>query len=134
MEVLVVDYGAGNLTSVIKALRAVGSSPVTGVGPDVVARASAVVIPGVGHFSQTASIDDRARDALRTAIAGGVPLLGICLGLQWLFDGSDEAPAAAGLGVFKGRCFDLGSDRGQTGVRPGSDQGQTGVRPGSDRG
>ena len=134
MKVLVVDYGAGNLTSVMKALRAVGASPVPGSGAEAVARASAIVIPGVGHFSQTASIDEHARDAIRTAIAGGVPVLGICLGLQWLFDGSDEAPATAGLGVFKGRCFDLGSDRGQTGVRPGSDQGQTRVRPGSDQG
>jgi len=132
MEVLVLDYGAGNLTSVMKALRAVGASPVTGAGADAVTRASAIVIPGVGHFAQTASIDDRARDAIGTAIACGVPLLGICLGLQWLFDGSDEAADVAGLGVFEGRCFDLGSDRGQTGVRPRSDQGQTRVRPGSD--
>ena len=114
MEALVVDYGAGNLTSVMKALRAVGASPVSGSGAQAVARATAIVIPGVGHFSQTASIDDRARDAVRTAIARGVPVLGICLGLQWLFDGSDEAPAVAGLGVFQGRCFPLGSDRGQT--------------------
>ena len=134
MEVLVVDYGAGNLTSVMKALRAVGASPVTGAGAKAVARARAIVIPGVGHFSQTASIDDRARDAIGAAIARGVPLLGICLGLQWLFDGSDEAPAIAGLGVFEGRCFDLGSDRGQTGVRPGFDRGQTRVRLGSDQG
>jgi glutamine amidotransferase len=125
MEVLVVDYGAGNLASVMKALRAVGASPVIGAGAEAVAGAAAIVIPGVGHFSQTTSIDDRARDAIRVAIAGGVPVLGICLGLQWLFDGSDEAPAVAGLGVFNGRCFDLGSDRGQTGVRLGSDQGQT---------
>ncbi|HVQ41771.1 MAG TPA: imidazole glycerol phosphate synthase subunit HisH [Vicinamibacterales bacterium] len=107
MEVLVLDYGAGNLTSVMKALRAVGASPVTGAGADAVTRASAIVIPGVGHFAQTASIDDRARDAIGTAIACGVPLLGICLGLQWLFDGSDEAADVAGLGVFPGRCFSL---------------------------
>jgi glutamine amidotransferase len=134
MEVLVVDYGAGNLTSVMKALRAVGASPVAGAGAEAIARASAIVIPGVGHFSRTASIDDRARDAIRNVIAGGMPVLGICLGLQWLFEGSDEAPTVAGLGVFQGRCFALGSDRGQTGVRPGSDGGQTRVQPGSDRG
>jgi imidazole glycerol-phosphate synthase subunit HisH len=112
MEVLVVDYGAGNLTSVMKALRAVGASPVAGAGTEAVARASAIVIPGVGHFSQTASIDDKARDAIRTAIARGRSVLGICLGLQWLFDGSDEALDVAGLGVFQGRCFDLVSHRG----------------------
>ena len=114
MEVLVLDYGAGNLTSVMKALRAVRASPVTGAGADSIARAEAIVIPGVGHFSQTASIDERARRAIRDAIAAGVPVLGICLGLQWLFDGSDEAPDAAGLGVFQGRCFDLGFDPGLT--------------------
>ena len=135
MEVLVVDYGAGNLTSVMKALRAVGASPVAGAGAEAIARAPAIVIPGVGHFSRTASIDDRARDAIRNVIDGGVPVLGICLGLQWLFDGSDEAPTVAGLGVFQGRCFALGSDRGQTGVRPGSDQGQTtrAAKSGSER-
>src|SRR5688572_14853169 len=114
MEVLVVAYGAGNLASVMKALRAVGASPVTAAGAEAIARAAAIVIPGVGHFSQTASIDGRARDAIGDAIAVDVPVLGICLGLQWLFDGSDEAPAAPGLGVFEGRCFDLGSDRGLT--------------------
>jgi glutamine amidotransferase len=118
MEVLVVDYGAGNLTSVMKALRAVGACPVAGAGAESVARASAIVIPGVGHFSQTASIDDRARDAIRTAMARGRPVLGICLGLQWLFEGSDEARAVAGLGVFQGRCFDLGSDRGANDLTP----------------
>jgi glutamine amidotransferase len=133
MEVLVIDYGAGNLTSVMKALRAVGAEPASAAGADAVARASAILIPGVGHFSQTAKIGARARDAIRAAVARGVPLLGICLGLQWLFEGSDEAPAP-GLGIFPGRCFPLGSDRGQTGVRPGSDRGQTRVRPGSDRG
>ena len=114
MDVLVVDYGAGNLTSVMKALRAIGSSPVSGAGAEAIARASAIVIPGVGHFSQTASIDERARDATRAAIARGVPVLGICLGLQWLFEGSDEAPDIAGLAIFEGHCFHLGSDWGQT--------------------
>jgi glutamine amidotransferase len=114
MEVLVVDYGAGNLTSVMKALRAVGCSPVAGGGRQAIARATAIVIPGVGHFSRTASIDARARDALRAAISRSVPVLGICLGLQWLFDGSEEAPEVAGLGVFSGRCFHLGSDQGLT--------------------
>ena len=89
--------------------RAVGASPVSGAGADAIARADAIVVPGVGHFSQTARSTQRARDAIRAAIARGVPLLGICLGLQWLFEGSDEAPDVAGLGIFQGRCFDLGS-------------------------
>jgi len=100
-----VDYGAGNLTSVIKALRAVGAdvrvtNTVEGVGD-----ARALVIPGVGHFAATASLGPAWRTAVMSAIAGGTPTLGICLGMQWLFEGSEEAPEVPGLGLIAGRCF-----------------------------
>jgi glutamine amidotransferase len=107
MTMAVLDYGAGNVTSVIKALSVVGASPrVATSGSDLLA-ADSIVVPGVGHFGATRSIDEAARAAVVAAIDRGVPVLGICLGLHWLFDGSDEAPDAAGLGVFSGRCFAL---------------------------
>ena len=107
MTITILDYGAGNVTSVIKALSAVGASPrVATAGSDLHA-ADGIVVPGVGHFGETRSIDEAGRAAVMTAIERGVPVLGICLGLHWFFDGSDEAPDAGGLGVFPGRCFAL---------------------------
>ena len=64
-------------------------------------------MPGVGHFGATAFLDDAWRDAIQAAVADGVPLLGICLGLQWLFEGSEEAPASPGSARSQGRCIRL---------------------------
>ena len=68
------------------------------------------MIPGVGHFNATAGLRTEWRAAIQRRIAAGTGLLGICLGLQWLFDGSDEAPGLSGLGVFPGSCFRLRGD------------------------
>ena len=97
--IALVDYGAGNLTSVRKALTAVGASFWTPASPEELAPATGIIVPGVGHFSATAALDDSWKDAIRASLARGVPLLGICVGLQWLFEGSTEAPGVAGLGV-----------------------------------
>jgi glutamine amidotransferase len=103
----VLDYGAGNLASVARALEAAGARPrVTSAAADL-AVADAVVIPGVGHFGATRAISSDARVAVRAAIDRGTPVLGICLGMQWLFEGSDEAPDTPGLGLVPGRCFAL---------------------------
>jgi glutamine amidotransferase len=102
-----VDYGAGNLTSVIKGLKAVGASIRVVARPDELGGFEALVIPGVGHFSATRSLDDPWRRAVRDRIDAGLPLLGICLGMQWLFEGSDEAPDLPGFGLLAGRCFRL---------------------------
>jgi glutamine amidotransferase len=102
-----VDYGAGNLTSVIKGLTAAGGSVRVIADPAQLAGLTAIVIPGVGHFSATARLDDTWRTAVRERIDAGVPLLGVCLGLQWLFEGSEEAPELGGLGLLSGRCFRL---------------------------
>jgi glutamine amidotransferase len=67
----------------------------------------AIVVPGVGHFSATAPLDRRFKPAILSHVRAGRPLLGICLGLQWLYDGSDEAPSVPGLGVIPGSCFRL---------------------------
>ena len=102
--IALVDYGAGNLTSVRKALIAVGASFWTPGSPKELGQADGIIVPGVGHFSVTSSLDDVWKDAIRAALARGVPLLGICVGLQWLFEGSTEAPGVAGLGVIPGTC------------------------------
>jgi len=110
MTVTLVDYGAGNPASVIKAFAAAGAN--MRIARDLAGSsdATALVIPGVGHFQATSALDPAWRDAIRMRIASGAAVLGICLGLQWLFDGSDEAPDLAGLGAFHGRCFQLRGD------------------------
>ena len=102
-----VDYGAGNLASVRKALRACGADVVEPEGPADLDAASAIVLPGVGHFAATASLDGPWREAIRRRLEAGVPFLGICLGMQWLFEGSDEAPSVEGLGWLPGRIARL---------------------------
>jgi glutamine amidotransferase len=102
--IALLDYGAGNLTSVRKALSAVGAAHVTPALPDELLGATGIVIPGVGHFGATRAIDAPWRAAILAAVERGVPLLGICLGMQYLFDGSDEAPGTPGLGLIAGRC------------------------------
>ena len=106
--IAVVDYGAGNLTSVRKALGAIGAAIWTPTEPAELERAAGIIVPGVGHFSSTARLDDPWRRGIRGALGRSVPLLGICVGLQWLFDGSTEAPDVAGLGVLPGTCAHLG--------------------------
>jgi glutamine amidotransferase len=106
--IALVDYGAGNLTSVRKALSAIGASVWTPTVPGELGRAHGIIVPGVGHFDATRNLSDDWRTAIRTMAGDGVPLLGICVGLQWLFEGSEEAPGVAGFGTFRGRCFLLG--------------------------
>jgi glutamine amidotransferase len=103
--IALVDYGAGNLTSVRKALAAVGAQVWTPSVPGELGRAHGIVVPGVGHFDTTKGLDDDWRTAIKTMVSDGVPLLGICVGLQWLFEGSEEAPDTSGICAFKGTCF-----------------------------
>lgn len=103
--IAVVDYKAGNLTSVMKALRAVGADAVLSGEPEVVLNASKIILPGVGHFAATQFLQDHGLEqAIRERVQAGVPFLGICVGLQWLFGGSTEAPDVQGLGAFDGMC------------------------------
>ena len=106
--IALIDYRAGNLTSVRKALAAVGADVLTPEQPGQLRDAAGVIVPGVGHFGSTRTLDASWIDAIRERLNEGVPLLGICLGMQWLYESSDEAPALAGLGVFSGRCARLG--------------------------
>jgi glutamine amidotransferase len=105
--IALIDYDAGNLTSVRKGFAAVGAPLFTPAAPGELLGASAIVVPGVGHFDATRAIADGWRDAIARAVQGGTPLLGICLGLQWLFEGSEEAADVPGLGALPGRCTRL---------------------------
>lgn len=102
--IALVDYGAGNLTSVRKALGAVGARFWTPTHASEIDGATGVIVPGVGHFGVTAALDDSWRAAILEAMERSVPLLGICVGMQWLFEGSTEAPDIPGLGVVHGCC------------------------------
>jgi glutamine amidotransferase len=104
--IAVIDYKAGNLTSVVKALRFLGADDVIVTqSPEDVLKADKIVLPGVGHFQATQLLEDlRLTQATRDAVAKGTPFLGICVGLQWLYEGSTEAPGTAGLGHFAGQC------------------------------
>lgn len=87
----------------MKGLRATGAEPRVVRAPAELTAATGVVVPGVGHFDATRSLGAEWRAAVRDAMGRGVPLLGICLGMQWLYAGSDEAPDVDGLGIFDGR-------------------------------
>ena len=108
--IAVVDYRAGNLTSVLKGLTAAGAHGFVTDDAAAIAGADAVVVPGVGHFAATAAISAGMRGALRGTVEARRPLLGVCLGLQFLFDGSEEAPDVPGLGLLPGRCVLLQGD------------------------
>lgn len=110
MIVALIDYKAGNLTSVRKALTSLGAEILTPESPADLARADAIIVPGVGHFEATAALDATWHTAIRARLEADVPLLGICLGQQWLFEGSEEAPDVPGLGVLPGRCVKLTPD------------------------
>jgi glutamine amidotransferase len=108
--IALIDYGAGNLTSVRKALTALGADFAVPRVPADIDGARAVIVPGVGHFAATAALEGQWRDAIAAKVDDGTPLLGICLGLQWLFEGSDEAPDVRGLGVLRGQIVRLRGD------------------------
>jgi imidazole glycerol-phosphate synthase subunit HisH len=105
--IALIDYRAGNLTSVKKALATLGAVVRVPESPDDLADAAGIIVPGVGHFGATRALDSRWVEAILGRVGEGRPLLGICLGMQWLFEGSDEAPEVAGLGVLSGRCYRL---------------------------
>jgi imidazole glycerol-phosphate synthase subunit HisH len=103
--IAIVDYGAGNLRSVQKALDSLEQENVISSDPGQVSRASKIMLPGVGHFASTASLNRLGlQKAIMDALERGTPFLGICVGMQWLYQGSAESPATAGLGILPGCC------------------------------
>jgi glutamine amidotransferase len=103
--IAIVDYGAGNLNSVKKAFDYLGVDVVVTDESQTVIAADKLVLPGVGHFSSLRALDCAGvRQAVLQAASGGKPFLGICLGMQWLFDGSEECNELAGAGIVSGKC------------------------------
>ena len=110
LKVTIVDYDAGNTLSVIRALEKVGARVNLTPDPEEVETADAVVLPGVGAFGDCMrKLKERGMDgACLEAYRTGKPFLGVCVGLQVLFKGSEESPGAAGLGVLSGRVVRFG--------------------------
>jgi glutamine amidotransferase len=103
--IAIVDYGAGNLVSVEKALDWLKAQCIITSDPAQVAKAAKIVLPGVGHFASTAALERSGlRDAISDSIGRGTPFLGICVGMQWMFERSQESPETPGLGVLDGEC------------------------------
>jgi imidazole glycerol-phosphate synthase subunit HisH len=109
-RVTIFDYGAGNLHSLAKAVAAFGTAPVIEEDPVRAVEADVLLLPGVGAFTPAAERLAPGRGAMRAALEGGLPCLGICLGMQLLFDASDEGPGA-GLGVIPGRVERIHAER-----------------------
>jgi len=103
--IAIVDYGAGNLVSVKKAIDWLGQECIITSDPAQVAAATKVVLPGVGHFTSTESLERTGlKKAIADSIERGTPFLGICVGMQWMFAGSEESTSTRGLGLFAGEC------------------------------
>jgi imidazole glycerol phosphate synthase glutamine amidotransferase subunit len=109
--IALIDYGAGNVPSVERALQKIGATSKRVTKPDELPGVCAMILPGVGHYSAIIRALDRnnLRSAVLDAIARGVPFLGICLGLQALYTNSEEAPDLSGLGLFDGSVRSLPS-------------------------
>ena len=109
MIATLIDYGAGNVTSVARALRRLGAEVRATNQPEDITTASCLILPGVGHCAALlGSLDAHGlRHPLLTAISRGTPFLGICLGLQALYQNSDEAPDLQGLNILHGRVKQL---------------------------
>lgn len=112
--VAIIDYGAGNLQSVKKALDFLGYESVITQDKEIIESASHVILPGVGSFGDAmASIRERnLEDVIKNAASGKKPFLGICLGLQLLFEESEESPNVKGLGIFNGKIITIPKDNG----------------------
>ena len=126
MRVSIFDYGAGNIHSLAKAIAAYGANVVVEPDPARAIDTDVLVLPGVGAFGAAADRLEPGRDAMRAALVGGLPCLGICLGMQLLFDTSDEStPNARGLAIFDGRVTRLRARRipqiGWNSIEPAGD-------------
>ena len=103
--IAIIDYDAGNIKSVEKALLSIGETPVLTRDPEVILQADHIILPGVGSFGDAMENLNKFGliDVIHEAINRKIPFLGICLGLQLLFESSEETPGVAGLGILKGK-------------------------------
>ena len=129
--IALIDYGAGNLTSVRKALAHLGAPVTTPAAPADLAEAAGVIVPGVGNFEVTAALGADWRAAIRDHIARERPMLGICVGMQWLFDGSAEAPGHPGLELLAGTCLLLVDEEGVAAGTGGAQSNRDAARTGA---
>jgi glutamine amidotransferase len=103
--IAIIDYKAGNLASVKKAFDHIGAESVVTDDASIARNADKLVLPGVGHFASTQALASSGlRAAIQESIAHRKPFLGICVGMQWMLNGSSEAPDAAGLGAINAKC------------------------------
>ena len=109
MNLTLIDYGAGNVPSVERALQRLGATAQRANSAECISKAEALLLPGVGHYAALARALDQQnlRSPLLDAIHRGIPFLGICLGLQVLFQSSEEAPELQGLNLLRGRICAL---------------------------
>ncbi|WP_348304432.1 imidazole glycerol phosphate synthase subunit HisH [Methanothrix sp.] len=107
MRIIIVDYGMGNLFSIYNALEYVGGNPKIARDPEELAGAKGIVVPGVGAFGSCMNQLSRFSDSLLSCFQVGVPMLGICVGMQVLFQESEESPGAPGLGWIEGKVVRL---------------------------
>jgi glutamine amidotransferase len=104
--IAIVDYGAGNLVSVKKALDWLAQESVITSDPEVIGKSHKIVLPGVGHFSSTEALRrSGGQQAIKQRLQHGIPFLGICVGMQWMFNGSEEARNTSGCGLLQGKCL-----------------------------
>ena len=114
--IAVIDYGMGNLRSVQKSLEFVGAKVIVTHDPDLILNANSVVLPGVGAFKDCMANLKKLKlvDPIRKFIDGGKPFLGICLGLQVLFEESEEYGPVAGLGILPGKVVKFSGESSET--------------------
>ncbi|HEY2499564.1 MAG TPA: imidazole glycerol phosphate synthase subunit HisH [Candidatus Angelobacter sp.] len=101
--IAIVDYGAGNISSVKKALEHLHTDAQVTSDPSIIASAQKIIVPGVGHFSRCEMLNQNLRTPVLESISQGKPYLGICVGMQWLFEGSTESPETPGAALFAGQ-------------------------------
>lgn len=112
--IAIIDYGAGNLRSVQKACEVLGAKAIITSDPQEILNADHVILPGVGAFGDCMHSLNAIglTDVVRQAALSGKPFLGICLGMQLLFDSSEESPGVAGLGIFPGKIVKIPKQEG----------------------
>ncbi len=110
MKPAILDYGAGNLRSIVNACRYLGVEAEIVSNPGKLKSADKIILPGVGNFGDAMRKLEKFKDIITEKVSDGTPFLGLCLGIQVIFEKSEESPGSRGLGIFKGACKRLPED------------------------